>query len=500
MCTSTLFRVLAAGVVAACAAFIFGELSLVEDLFWFELRPLMNLVGFSGLVVIGLSNAGALILAWRAILFLRGKSVAPSRVSTLILFVAIIVALWVMEYVFMETPVTVRLAMATRGDGEIAVAHDSDGDAATFSLARRTVGPDARHRLRTMYERIRINNPEAFARHPIGATIDKYARRYDVDATFLFFRAYINSFYGEAVSGPVPFLRAMTAESIRDVIQIHVPAWFIESEVRRWLISSSFFNRTLGSQLGFKLKYAFHKANLDVSTQPYDVSTFSDVLLVMREYPEEFPDVFASSEQDPVREALHEAFVAVADGALRRPYEDPYHWAAFDDDYYDAKRADLKRFTRAAYYLTATDFDFATRIQALLSLYQTRYYERRLGGERWAGIPDWQKIVMLAMTRDLYTPNVGHLGYNLYTLPELNCTPVNFVASEASRNPAVPGAGQAGLWRPDHYEYLWAAAGPQLRVLNEVWVLLNEDPIPGVRIDDTVDAARRVIALAKQWP
>jgi hypothetical protein len=176
------------------------------------------------------------------------------------------------------------------------------------------------------------------------------------------------------------------------------------------------------------------------------------------------------------------------------PWERPYERAPYEASYYSSNRDALKRFARAAFYLTILNFDFATRVQALLSKYQRDYYKTELTAEYWNAIPEWEQVAMLAMVRDLYAPNAGHVAYNLYALPELNCTPIAFVAAEALKDRAALGADQTTLWRPRDYAFLWAGAGYRLRVLNEVWALVKDAPMPGLGIDTSTEQAQRVVA------
>jgi hypothetical protein len=103
---------------------------------------------------------------------------------------------------------------------------------------------------------------------------------------------------------------------------------------------------------------------------------------------------------------------------------------------------------------------------------------------------------MLVMIRDLYTANVGHPGYNAYALPELNCTPPEFVARAAATEGGMPANDSDRLWRPKHYEYLWAGAGYRLRVFSDVWALAYGRGFPGIGAEDTTSDARRVIRAA----
>lgn len=483
-------------VLAGCASILMAECLAVGDIDAFEWAPLFELFGWRGLVVVALLNAGVVSLGYRAArCALRLPVRAAVQTNTLIATGAI-VAVALLQYMFIEWPPSVRMLVKIQEPVELLRDSAESSDFHQFSLTTRTRNAGSADSIRVMYERIRSNNPATYEVHPLGATIDRYATRYGIDPTFLFFRAYINSFYGEALAGRVPLFRAMTAETIRDVVQVHLPAWFVESRARQWFVTSDVFPRLAGQQFGFKLRYAVHKSNLDVSTQPYDVSTYSDVFMVMQRYPEEFSDVLAAAEDDALRWAVRRSFEALRSSAIIPPCEEPYRNRAYDDAYYNEHRIQLKSFARGAYYLTVLDFSFATRVQALLSRYQTALYVRTLGEQRWNLLPDWQRLVMLAMVRDLYTPNVGEPSYNVYALPELNCTPVAFVSDQAMQAPlSVLGPEMTTVWKPSHSEFLWGGAGYQLRVLNEVWSAVNANPIPDIGFEDTLAVSRKVLAV-----
>ena len=349
-----------------------------------------------------------------------------------------------------------------------------------------------------MYERIRINNPDTYEHAPIGKTIDRYAEQYGIDPSILFFLAYIDSWYGEAASGPVPFASAMTPETIRDLVQAHLPAWFVESRARSWLITSPLLQNVVGESLGLTLRYAVHKTTLDISTAPYAINTFSDTFLVLKEFPEEFPDVLLEETSDPVTLALRNSFRQLKNSALLRDYEAPYKHRPYDEHFYSANRRALKQFTRAAFYKTLLDFDFATRIQVLLSSYQRDYFIKTIGQTAWQALPPWQQASMLVMIRDLYMPNIGRPAYNAYALPELNATPLEFVAQDARQNADRLGALQVRIWRPREYERLWAGAGYRLRVFSDVWMLAHGHEIPGLAREPTVDDARLIVRSHKQ--
>lgn len=185
------------------------------------------------------------------------------------------------------------------------------------------------------------------------------------------------------------------------------------------------------------------------------------------------------------------------DSALLPPYEHPFAQTAHDGAYYEAARTDLKRFARAAFYLLHRDFDFATRVQALLTRYQRDYFAARLGAERWRAIPKWQQAAMLAMIRDLYTPGVGRFAYNLYALPELNCTPLEFVAAEALADADALRGELKSVWRPREFQHLWGGATYRLRVFAEVWSIVYGSPMNGLQPTSTADESRSVVGLLR---
>ena len=417
-----------------CLGLLTAELAALLDLGAFEFRPLYSMLGLRG-VAFGLGiNAGVLVLLIWAIRGPTTRSAIVRWTGRAIVACSAILVLWALEWMFIETPPTVRLVRQWTPVQPVAVLGAARADFDSFSVVRGASDAAARERLAVMYERIRMVNPEINTRHAIGRTIDVYAAAFGVDPKLLFFLAYVHSFWGEAVSGRVPFLRAMTAETIRDVVQIHLPAWFVESPLRRHLAESDVIERIAGPGIGFKLRYAVHKATLDVSAQPYELNMFSDVMLVLQEYPEQFADVLGADVVDPVRRALRDSFSRLSPHALERPYEAPYSVPVRDAAYYQANRNDLKTFARAAYYATVLDFDLATRVATLLVDYQKRTYIAALGQEPWRRLSAQQSAALLGMTRDVYVPNVGRPAYNLYALPEMNCTPVDFVARQAAAN------------------------------------------------------------------
>jgi len=98
------------------------------------------------------------------------------------------------------------------------------------------------------------------------------------------------------------------------------------------------------------------------------------------------------------------------------------------------------------------------------------------------------------MTVDVFKPNVGRLGNNLYALPELNCVPLRFVAENALKYSEDLINLQVG-WRPPGYEDLWAGAETKLFVFNEVWRVVYGKSLPGLPVSSTLSEAHRLLRI-----
>lgn len=473
-------RVIGTAVVLGLSAAFLLALLAIADIYSFEYRALAALLGWKGLFVAGLVFVAlAVVWSWSFSASL-GRDYHWRTPALVLVAMGAVAAVWLIDWMFLERPVSLRFVGPEKTSGEVVLPAHVTQDFEGFSIVRAITSPQGRQVAKAMYARIWLTNKEIHVANPIGSTIDKYAARYDVEPVVLFHIAYLHSFWGEATSGPVPFLRAMTSEGIRDVVQIHLPGWFVESGLRRKLISGDLLQRLAGPNVGFKLRYALHKATLDVSAQPYELNLLSDVLLVLREYPDEFRDVLGYSGADPVRSALRRSYEAIGAATLQKPYEFPYRITPFDASYYSANRKDVKKFVRAAYYASVADFDLATRMAALLVVYQRDYYRKALGEEVWAGLPDYQRAAMLGMTRDILTTGVGHLAYNVYALPEMNCTPVEFVARSAVEDPGFAEVAKEVVWRPTDFALLWGGTTTKLEVMSEVWQTFKGQAMPGI--------------------
>jgi len=487
-----------AAAVAGCGGFVAVLLTILVllDVRAFEYAALLRVVGAWGLTFFAFLFLGVIALS---ALLLRAAFSQRTLIGQLSTPLAIALALWVCaflwltQWVFMEQPLTVRLANAflDAKDRTATVVQARERARADLDALKLDAAAD-RAALAVMIERSKLNRPEIFAAHPLGATIDKYATRYQVEPALLLGWLYLDSFYGEAPAGRMPVLRAGTAETFRDLIQLHVPTWFVESPLRTGLIESDGLERVFGSGFGNKLRYALQKATYDVSLEPFEADAFCDVFLMLQEYPEEFPELFGpDARPDP----LVEAFRALQSHALPRPYEDPYVQAARDPAYYDAHREQFVSFARAAAYRLWLDFDFATRVQALVARFNSQWFERTLGPELWSQVPRLQKVALVTMLADVYAPNIGRLSYNLYNLPEFNLAPFAFVASQAAADPA--GITASAIWRPKDAWKLWGGTALKLSTILEVWdAMSGAAPVRDPKATATLDDAIAVLARA----
>lgn len=464
------------------------------DMRAFEWEPLFQLLGWKGLAFIFLLIGGLIVAVYQALRAGLGGSHVSSLPLKLLLGAWVLAVLWLVEWTFMEEPLTVRVANGLMLEGNKAAAV-----ASAVARARRSGDRDAlrsfapsldEEQVAVMLARISANRPSAFDAVPIGSTIARYAERYEIDPIVLLSMLYVGSFYGEATSGRMPFFEGITPETFRDLVQAHLPWWFVESGLRSALVEHTYLQRVFGEWAGGKLRYALHKATYDISVDPFETNTFSDLFLVMREFRREFSNLL-----DPNRpgDSLARTFLALESLALLKPYEAPYLHPARDGKYYGEHRDELISFSRAALYQLVLDFEFATKAHALLIRYYGDRFAERLGRQTWEQLSRGQRAALIMMLRDLYVPNIGRLGYNAYLLPELNCTAVEFVAREASEDTGDLSNGKV-LWRPREYWKVWAGAEYKLRALSEVWRAMTGEGLPGIRPTATIPEAVQVLA------
>ena len=460
------------------------------DLWGFEIRYIGMMLGIRGICLVLFLNAGLLLLAWNCF---RYKSIlTPSSVySKVFLGLWLAMMLWFMDWMFLADPFTLRVRSALTED-----IHSSDYHPRNDVRALAAFNPDGTlafpDRLGIMLDRIVVNNPYLYAQNGFANTILKYSDRYKVDPILIFYLDYIDSWYGKAPAGPMPFFDRMTATTFRKLVQVHLPAFIVESPLRIYLASSNLYERLLGKTFtAWQLREFAQKFTLDASVLTA-VNIFSDALLVMKEYPGEFPELSASATADPLSRALRDAYTRIAQSTLRKPYEEPYAHDKHSANYYNSYRQDLKKFARAVFYKLIFDFDFGTRVQALRIKYDEKILRDAVGLEAWRAIDKKQKLSMDAMSRDMFMPNVGKLGDNLYTLCELNCTPIAFVAEEAKRNLEAVATSRT-IWRPSDSEKLYGGANFRLRVFSEVWQAFYGIPLPGINPTNTVEEAITIV-------
>lgn len=493
-------RVLAAAIglggVFALGCFVYA----VADLRQFEWLPLWGFLGLRGTLFLVAFVAGLALVTAVSLRHALGRSskTAPRRRWIVVALLAWGAAtLWLAEWTFMERPLTVMISehFIEPRDEQLAIQAareraTSDGSLAALASVLPDADPD---RVSIMLARIRANRPSVFADVSIGKVIVEYATRYDVSPVLLLHWAYIDSWYGEAPAGRMPFFAEVNGEMFRDLVQAHLPWWFIESPLRRELIEGPWFGVFPGGTLGVKLRYALQKATYDIAVSPYMNSVMSDTLLVLHVYKNEFPELFGpKAPEDP----LARAFLKIEPDALLQPYHEPYVHRPRDEAYYDRHRDDLIDFARAAVYRLAGDFAFATKVQALVARYYSGQYAARLGADRWVRVPERQKTALLAMLRDVYVPDIGKVSYNLYMVPEFNTTPINFLAAEADREfDSLLRTDKT--WVPADGSKFWGATGLMLRSLGAAWGAATGTPLAGIVPADTLPDAMRVLAREK---
>lgn len=492
----TFSGVLAAAGVVALLCVAYG----VTDLRSYEFEWLWRLIGARGTAFAAALVSGLVLFTALALRGAFGFAWLPRvarRIVTGALLLWMFAIVWLADWVFLEKPLTVRLQESFLTESDEAAAVDAalerfSRDGSLDALAAHYPDLD-RRRVAVMLDRIAVNRPSVFDDVAIGEILVEHAVRYGVSPALLLHWCYIDSFYGEAPAGPMPFFAEVNGEMFRDLVQAHLPSWFIESPIRVALIEGPWFEYLLPRSLATKLRYAFQKATYDIAIAPFMNSVMSDLFLILREYPDEFPELFGEpGRNDP----LARAFLALRDEGLLEPYHEPYVHAPRTAEYYERYRKHLIDFGRAAVYRISGDFRFATKAQALVARYYSDQYAARIGAERWAQLSERQQTALLAMLRDVYTPSIGRVSYNLYMVPEFNTTPIGFLAGEVSKN-FDSVADPRRTWVPTDREKLWGATGLMLRVLGEVWQTLSGEALPGFPPTKTIDDAVKVLARVR---
>jgi hypothetical protein len=492
-------RILGSIVLVVVASALLFEIQLIVDIRSFEYRYIFDLLGAKGLTIVLLFHVLAVSVFYWSLTAIQIFQLPRVRLSVaaVTMFVPAVVFAWFLDWVLLEEPLS-----ATNRDTDILFDRRSEVQDAAAKYALEHGGihllleatgsglSPNEDNVAVLMARVVINHPGSFESAPIGSVISKYSDKYGVSPTLLLAWAYLDSFYGEAKSGPMPFFRSMTGETFRDFVQVHLPPWVIESRTRIFLIQSDWLEQLAGQGLGSKLRYALHKATYDVSVDPYDTNIYSDVFLMLQTFPNEFPELIHPKSE--IDEALKSSFNALRGSVLSQSCHSPYDQPLRDDQFYDVNRDHLTTFARAIFYKLLSDFDFATRVQALVIKYYDQLFEHRLGAPTWEKIGSRQQAALVAILRDVFVPNIGRLSGNVYLLPELNCTPFEFVAEEAVWADLTV---QDKLWIPEEREKLWAAATYKLRNLGEVWqVITGEEFNIGEPVTDTISDSEAVIS------
>jgi hypothetical protein len=485
-------------VFGICGGILAFVVYLLLNTYGFEYRYIVKLLGAAGVAV------GAFIVLEAGYLFGRAaRALVKSRyllprtlVGRIVMVLWAALLVWVLDWMLLtQNPMSVRVVPAPTAEQRESLLATAAAQLPADALPDSLRG-DAKRRAQfaVMLERVAVNRPGDYSAKAFMEAAQKYGAKYGVDPILQYYWAYLCSFYGEAPAGRVPFLRAMTSETIRDFVQVHLPTFLVEARWRRKLIEGpSLDGASFLGHGGHDWKYAIQKATYDVSVEPFDTNVYTDVFLVLREFPSEFPEIFGNAAgEQAIDRQLAQSFEALKPKFMTKPYDGYYNEPAWTSDDYDTLRAPLKTFARATFYKLALDIDFATRVQTLIAKYYMDQYRAVLGEEAWKSLGNAKQVAMVAMLRDVYTPNIGHVSANVYNLPEFNLAPFYFVADAAKQDQAALLAS-AGIWKPKDEEKLWAAANTKLRALSEVWRTYYGEPLPGVVPTETLQDAENVV-------
>ncbi len=177
-------------------------------------------------------------MSWYLIAFIRtylNKPFIWSKFSILLFSVWLILLLCVTDWTFLESPLSVRaqkLISFNESNGEqISQLNELDN----YSVYIRSKNKGKPDQVETMYKRIIVNRKNFYSGYSVPKLIDTYAKRYGIDTLLMFYWLYLDGFYGKATSGPVSYFRNMTSETFRHVIQIRLPAWFVDIQCGKYL-------------------------------------------------------------------------------------------------------------------------------------------------------------------------------------------------------------------------------------------------------------------------
>lgn len=480
-------------IASGIAIFLIFAVLAIADLRSFEWPFIWQLFGPLGIGTAVVGVTLLLLLGWLHWRVVRGNvELLKSRWTIALHVVAGLVFAWIAQWLFLEQPLTQRLVAARLDREQISEVHSrliATDPHHTEKLVEPGVPPSEAARLRLMAARIAVNRPDFYRHTNIGDAISDAARRYAVEPILLFYWLFQNSFYGEATSGRLPFASQMTSETFRDFVQAHLPTWLIASSFRRELILGSALEKLAGHHLGWKLRYAVHKATLDLSMDPYNANIFSDVFYVMERYPANFLPDLEGNDASALDRALATSFRSLNEelglDACDPDSAEPADFSQFSEAF--------KTFTRATFYKLYFDFDFATKVQALLLKVIDDEFQASPAHTRWNALTRSERASIVAMSRDVFVPNVGHPSLVPFTLPEINCAPRDYLREQvASADPRE--LNSPVFWRPDNPEYLWAGAGYIVRLLNEVWQAAAGESLRDLGTTDAANESLAVIA------
>lgn len=499
----TVFDKLAAlALFGMCGGILAFVVYLLFNIYGFEYQYLWRMLGASGVAVGAFITLEAGYLFGRAAraLVMQRYLFPINSLGRLIVIAWVAVLAWAGDWVLLtQNPVSVRVLPSPSTEQRAKVLADA-ADRLPADLIPESLRDDPKRRAQfvVMLERVAANRPHDYTAEAFLRAAKEYGTKYNVDPILAYYWAYLTSYYGEAPAGSVPFLRAMTSETIRDFVQVHLPSFLVEANWRRNLIEGPKLDGTnfLGHN-GNDWKYAIQKATYDVSVEPFDTNVYTDVFLVLREYPAEFPEIFGDDpRKESINVALNDSFKALEPTTfMAKPYGGYYDVPRWQPAQYDELRRPLKTFARAAFYRFSLDIDFATRVQTLIAKYYMDQYRAVLGEATWNSLGNAKQIALVAILRDVYKPNIGKVSSNVYNLPEFNLAPFFFV-SEAAKQDQAALVSDTGIWTPKDKEKLWAAADTKLRALSEVWRTYYGAPLPGVQPTETLQDAEDVVVRA----
>ena len=452
-----------------CAFWIVGLVSFAIIFFFdfWEFPYIYKMIGLDGLIL------SLLLLIIFPLLLLRSYFVSRLFVRILLFCMILPVYLFYADWTISEFPHSLRylgldqnwLINERRNNIGIFSQHVEDA---------RVLFPNSEPvALENIMDRIFLSNPNLIRQNPIQ-TIMEISAENATEPALLVYWIYLASWYGEASAGKIPLFAGMTSETFRDFVQVHISSVFIESRpILLSLVDWASQNIELNNTINFKLKYLFHKATYDVSMEPYDTQLFSDILLVLNEYPQHFKELLidSSNQGNTLDNIIRKNYKKISSSCLRKPYTKPYMCPTFSKEYYDTYRKNIISFSRAIFYKFINDFEFSTRVQSLIVKYYEELYKKELGERFWMSLSAYQQAILIAMLRDVYIPNVGKLSYNYYSIPEINCTPINFVVNEilANREKVLTG-NYLRPWYPKDADFvIWGITGNKLKTLHDVW-------------------------------